>query len=63
MIGIEGENRIDIAAVVNWLAEKYNVPDRTALRWLCTVISYDVVTEAITEQVDYLLSEKVLSKS
>ena len=59
---IEGENRIDMAAVVNWLAEKYNVPDRTALRWLCTVISYNVVTEAITEQIDYLLGEKVFQK-
>lgn len=62
MVRIEGENRINIVEVVNWLAEKYNVPDRTALRWLSTAITYNVVTDALAEQIEYLLERNVLTR-
>ena len=60
MLKIEGENRIDIESVADDLAERYQVTVKTALKWLCTALQYNVVMESLIEQIDYLLEQGVI---
>ena len=62
LLKIEGENRIDIESIVDSLADRYEVSDKTALKWFCTAIQYNLVEQQIIEQIDYLLEENVLKK-
>ena len=62
LLKVKGENRIDIESICDSLADKYEVSDKTALKWFCTAIQYNLVEQQIIEQIDYLLEENVLKK-
>lgn len=62
LLKVEGENRIDIESICDSLADKYEVSDKTALKWFCTAIQYNRVMEAIIEQIDYLLDENAIKR-
>ena len=62
MLRVEGENRIDIESLADEIASMYGVSDKKALKFFCTAIQYNVVMEAVFEQIDYLLEQNVISK-
>lgn len=55
MLKVEGENRIDIESIVGAIAEECGISDKQALKFFCKALHYDVVVEAIYEQINYLL--------
>ena len=62
ILKVEGENRLDIESVCKAIAHKYEIADKKALKWFCTALQYNLVMQAIFEQIDFLLDENVLPR-
>lgn len=62
MLKVEGENRINVEQAAHDIAERYQVSDKTGLKWLCMSLPYLIVMASIIEEIDYLLEQGVIKR-